>query len=219
MKLSTNTVEVLKNFASINPNILIRAGDTVSTISAGKNIFAKAKIQETFDREFAIYDLNSFLATLSLADNSDIRFDNEFLQVEIDSGTMKYYYSDPSVIQAAPDKEIEVDNYFQFTLTQDALKTIFSTASVSQATMFSVIGNGTEVTIVVGDPKTPLSNNYRKIISASNKVFKAYLPIDSLKIMNDTYTVTVSEKKFIYLEGNTSSSRYWLALDKDSEFK
>ena len=131
---------------------------------------------------------------------------------------MKYYYSDPSVIQAAPDKEIEVDNYFQFTLTQDALKTIFSTASVSQATMFSVIGNGTEVTIVVGDPKTPLSNNYRKIISASNKVFKAYLPIDSLKIMNDTYTVTVSEKKFIYLEGTNSSSRYWLALDKDSEF-
>ena len=218
MKLSTNTVEVLKNFASINPNILIRAGDSVSTISAGKNIFAKAKIKETFDREFAIYDLNSFLATLSLADNSEIKFDNGFLQVEIDSGTMKYYYSDPSVIQAAPDKEIEVDNYFQFTLTQDALKTIFSTASVSQATMFSVIGNGSEVTIIVGDPKTPLSNNYEKIISASNKVFKAHLPIDSLKIMNDTYTVTVSEKKFIYLEGTNSSSRYWLALDKDSEF-
>jgi hypothetical protein len=81
MKLSTNTVEVLKNFASINPNILIRAGDSISTISAGKNIFAKAKIQETFDREFAIYDLNSFLATLSLANNADIQFDNEFLQV------------------------------------------------------------------------------------------------------------------------------------------
>jgi len=85
--------------------------------------------------------------------------------------------------------------------------------------MFSVIGNGTEVSIVVGDPKTPLSNNYQKTISASDKVFKAHLPIDSLKIMNDTYTVTVSEKKFIYLEGNTGSSRYWLALDKDSEFK
>lgn len=218
MKLSTNTVEVLKNFASINPNILIRAGDSVSTISAGKNIFAKAKIQETFDREFAIYDLNSFLATLSLANDTDIKFYNEFLHVEIDSGTMQYYYSDPSVIQAAPDKEIEVDNYFQFTLTQDALKTIFSVASVSQATMFSMIGNGTEVTIVVGDPKTPLSDEYREIISASNKVFKAHLPIDSLKIMNDTYTVTVSEKKFIYLEGTNCSSRYWLALDKDSEF-
>jgi hypothetical protein len=218
MKLSTNTVEVLKNFASINPNILIRAGDSVSTISAGKNIFAKAKIEETFDREFAIYDLNSFLATLSLANDTDIKFDNEFLHVEIGRGTMKYNYSDPSVIQAAPDKEIEVDNYFQFTLTQDALKTIFSVASVSQATMFSVIGNGTEVTIVVGDPKTPLSNEYREIISASNKVFKAHLPIDSLKIMNDTYTVTVSEKKFIYLEGTNCSSRYWLALDKDSEF-
>jgi hypothetical protein len=218
MKLSTNTVEVLKNFASINPNILIRAGDSISTISAGKNIFAKAKIQETFDREFAIYDLNSFLATLSLANNADIQFDNEFLQVEIDSGTMQYYYSDPSVIQAAPDKEIQVDNYFQFTLTKEALKTIFSTASVSQATMFSVIGNGTNVSIVVGDPKTPSSNNYQKTIAASTKVFKAHLPIDSLKIMNDTYTVTVSEKKFIYLEGTNGSSRYWLALDKDSEF-
>ena len=218
MKLSKNTIDVLKNFASINPNILIRAGDSVSTISAGKNIFAKAKINETFDREFAIYDLNSLLATVSLADDTDILLHGDYLDVQIDSGILKYYYSDPSVIQAAPDKDIEVDDYFKFSLSEEALKTIFSTAAVSQATMFSILGDGTDVKMVIGDPKTPKSNNYQKSISKSDKTFKAYLPIDSLKIMSADYTVTVSEKKFMYFQSTNGLSRYWLALDKDSEF-
>ena len=58
MKLSKNTIEVLKNFATINTNILVREGSTLSTISTGKNIFARADIEESFPQEFAVYDLN-----------------------------------------------------------------------------------------------------------------------------------------------------------------
>ncbi len=54
MKISNDTIEVLKNFAGINTNILIREGSSLSTISTGKNIFAKAEVKETFPKEFAI---------------------------------------------------------------------------------------------------------------------------------------------------------------------
>ena len=46
MKLSKDTLDVLKNFATINTNILVREGNSLSTISTGKNIFAKADITE-----------------------------------------------------------------------------------------------------------------------------------------------------------------------------
>ena len=54
MKLSTNTIQVLKNFASINQNLVIKEGNTISTMSAMKNIVAKAEVEETFPQEIAI---------------------------------------------------------------------------------------------------------------------------------------------------------------------
>ena len=70
MKLSTNTIQVLKNFASINQNLVIKEGNTISTMSAMKNIVAKAEVEETFPKQVAIYDLNEFLASLSLFNNT-----------------------------------------------------------------------------------------------------------------------------------------------------
>ena len=65
MKLNTNTLNILKNFSEINTNILIKPGSELSTISTMRNIFAKATITESFESEFAIYDLNEFLSVVS----------------------------------------------------------------------------------------------------------------------------------------------------------
>ena len=57
MKVSDQTLEVLKNFSEINTNILVKPGSELSTISTMKNILAKATIPESFDKQFAVYDL------------------------------------------------------------------------------------------------------------------------------------------------------------------
>ena len=41
-------------------------GSTLSTMSAMKNIVLKATVEETFEKDIAIYDLNEFLACMSL---------------------------------------------------------------------------------------------------------------------------------------------------------
>ena len=66
MKLSSDTINLLKNFADINPNILVKEGNKLSTISTMKNILAEADISESFDQEFAIYDLPEFLMSIDL---------------------------------------------------------------------------------------------------------------------------------------------------------
>ena len=65
MQISNETIQLLKNFAAINSNILIRKGKTLSTISTAKNIFAKATVAEDFPVEVPVYDLNSLLALLT----------------------------------------------------------------------------------------------------------------------------------------------------------
>lgn len=221
MKISNETVGLFKNFATINSNILIRQGEELSTMSASKNIFAKANIKETFAREIPIYDLNRLLATLSLNPQSEVTLHDDRLELEVDGGVFNYFYSDPSVIVSAPEKEISGQEIYNFKLSQDQLEKLFEVSAVAQATMVSIVGNGTEVCISVGDPAVAQSNFYHKKVAESDKVFKAHLPVDSLKVMTDEYNVTVCTNNgigFLYFENATNTLRYWLALDRTSEF-
>ena len=61
MKLSEQTIEILSNFSGINPNMVFKEGNTLSTISEAKNILASATIEERIPREFGLYDLGEFL--------------------------------------------------------------------------------------------------------------------------------------------------------------
>lgn len=217
MKISNDTLSVLKNFAAVNTNILIREGNTLSTISTGKNIFARATVAEKFDREFAIYDLNSLLGLLTLMEDTEVDFGDESLSVTKDQSIFEYYYADKSIIVAAPDKQIEVDDYFTFDLSSETIEMLIKAASITSAPMLSVIGDGTKVYLSVGDPATPKSNSFKKTIAESDKQFTAHLAIENFKVIPGNYTATISAKKFLHLSNTAKDVKYWLALDKTSE--
>lgn len=216
MKLSKDTLDTLKNFATINTNILVREGNTLSTISTGKNIFARAEIKETFPREFAVYDLNSLLSLLTVMEDTDVDFGDESLKVTKGSSVFEYFYADPNIIVSAPDKSIEVDNFFQFDLTKEDIDMILKAAAITAAPMLSVIGDGTQVVITVGDPATPKSNSFRQVIGETDKTFDARLAVENFKVVPSGYTVTLSEKKFMFLESSKGDLKYWLALERSS---
>lgn len=217
MKLSKNTLEVLKNFATINTNILVRQGNTLSTISTGKNIFARAELSETFPKEFAVYDLNSLLSLLTVMEDTDVSFEDESLKVSKGNSVFEYFYADPNIIVSAPDKSIEVDNFFQFDLSKDDIEMILKAAAITSAPMLSIEGKDGEVIISVGDPSTPKSNSFRQVIGQTDKTFDARLAIENFKVIPASYSVTLSQKKFMYLESSKGDTKYWLALERSSD--
>jgi len=217
MKISTGTLDVLKNFATINTNILVRQGNTLSTISTGKNIFARAEISESFPKEFAIYDLNSLLSLLTLMEDTNIDFQDESLKVSKGTSVFEYYYADPNIIVSAPDKTIDVDNFFQFDFTKDDLDMILKAAAITAAPMLSVVGKGGEVVVTVSDPSTPKSNSFRQVIGTTDKEFDARLAIENFKVIPLSYSVTLSQKKFMFLESSKGELKYWLALERSSQ--
>ena len=48
MKISNDTLAILKNFASINSNVLIKPGNMVKTISPVKNVLVESHVTEDF---------------------------------------------------------------------------------------------------------------------------------------------------------------------------
>ena len=102
MRLSTETVALLKNFSSINQSILIRAGKQLRTMSVMKNILVEADIPEEFSRDVAIYDLNQFLNCLSLIENAEVNLEDSGIVITDGTNSIEYRYSDPTVIKAPP---------------------------------------------------------------------------------------------------------------------
>ena len=216
MKLSKDTLDVLKNFATINTNILVREGGTLSTISTGKNIFARAEIKEAFPKEFAVYDLNSLLSLLTVMEDTEVDFGDESLKVTKGTSVFEYFYADPNIIVSAPDKSIEVDNFFQFDLTKEDIDMVLKAAAITAAPMLSIVGDGNEVVMQVGDPSTPKSNSFRQVIGSTDKQFDARLAVENFKVIPGSYSVILSEKKFMFLESSKGDTKYWLALERSS---
>ena len=216
MQISNETIQILKNFAAVNSNILIRKGKTLSTISTAKNIFAKATVAEDIPVEVAVYDLNSLLALLTLMENQDVEFGEKSLTISKNNGKFEYFYSNASVIVAAPDKSIEIDNHFQFQLSAEDVNMIMKAANITAAPTISVIAKDGTVVLTIGDKKNDTANTYKKTIGASDEAFECHMSVDNFKIVPDAYTVTVSKKKLFHFQHATKAIEYFIAMEPDS---
>jgi hypothetical protein len=216
MQISNETIQILKNFAAVNSNILIRKGKTLSTISTAKNIFAKATVAEDFPVEVAVYDLNSLLALLTLMENQDVEFGEKSLTISKNNGKFEYFYSNANVIVAAPDKSIEIDNHFQFQLSAEDVNMIMKAANITAAPTISVTAKDGTVVLTIGDKKNDTANTYKKTIGASDEAFECHMSVDNFKIVPDAYTVTVSKKKLFHFQHATKAIEYFIAMEPDS---
>lgn len=217
MKLEQNTIKVLKNFATINSNLLVREGNVLSTVSNKKNVFSRAVLTQNFDKEFAIYDLNNLLAVLSVVQDADIHLGDDFLTVK-DSGTaLVYRYADKNIIVSPPDKNIEVDRFTSFEITEAQLEKIMRSAAVLAAPSLTIASDGEKIVGKVSDPDVPTSNSFTMDLGVATEKFTAVLNIENLKLIPGDYTVGVSKKKVLHFSNKNCAIEYWLATEKGTE--
>ena len=227
MKLSNGTVTVLKNFSTINQNLVIKAGSKISTMSAMKNIIAKATVEETFPRDIAIYDLNEFLSALSLFEKPDLDFKEDFVIMTEEGSTakaLKYWYSDPSVV-TTPQKEVTMPECeITFTLESDMLSDVQKAAAVIGVPdmVLEAMSVGKAV-LKVTDKKNSTANDYAVCIDVNNEdgkdlPYKFWFKVENLKLLSGTYNVAVSSKNISHFVNSNVDIHYWIALEPESKY-
>jgi hypothetical protein len=218
MKLSSQTINVLKNFSTINQNLVIKEGSDITTMSAMKNIVAKAKVEESFTKEFAIYDLNEFLSALSLFGTPDLDFQDDFVVIteEGSSKSLKYWYSDPSVV-TTPNKDITMpSNEVKFDFSSDTLAEITRAASVIGAPDM-VLENGK---LKVTDKKNTTANDFALDLDVpdSEVDYKFWFKVENLKLLPGSYGVEVSSKNISKFTNSNVEIEYFIALEPESSY-
>jgi len=220
MKLSDSTLTVLKNFAGINNSILVKEGKKLRTISVAKNILAEANITEEFPRDVAIYDLNQFLNGLGLHADPDLDFSPEsYITIKEGKRRVKYFYADPQVIVAPPEKEITLPSEdVCFQLDSTALDKLLKAAAVYQLPDLSAIGEAGVVKLVVRDKKNDTSNEYAVVVGETDKEFVFNFRVENIKIIPGAYDVVVSSKLLSKFSNTRYDLQYYIALEPDSTF-
>ena len=218
MKLTTETISVLKNFSTINANLMVKAGSSLSTMSAMKNIVAKADVSEEFPIDFAIYDLNEFLSALSLFGKPDLEFGNDFVIIteEGTSKSLKYWFSDPSVV-TTPSKEISMPSTeLTFNLSSDTLNEITKAAAVIGVPDMALAGGK----LMVTDKKNSTANAYETSLDVGDVAaeYKFWFKVENLKLIPGTYDVQVSSKKISHFTNIKLGVQYWIALEPESSY-
>ena len=217
MKLSSETVDVLKNFSNINQNILIKEGTQLRTMSTMKTILAEAPIKETFPRDFGIYDLNEFLGVLTLVNDAELEFDSEsHLTVNGGNIKIKYFFSDPSILTTPPETFKAPECDVHLTISGKTLSSILKASAVMQLPDIVIEGNnGAHITAT--DLKNTTSNNYtEQLNNETTQTFKFHFKADNLKMIPGDYQLNASSTAHVSNWVGSVAS-YWIALEQSSD--
>ena len=218
MKLTSETISVLKNFSTINANLMVKAGSSLSTMSAMKNIVAKADVTEEFPSDFAIYDLNEFLSQLSLFGKPDLEFNDGFVTIT-ENGTsdrLVFWFSDPSVV-TTPSKDISMPSTeLTFNLSRETLDRITKAGAVVGVPDMSLSGGK----LVVTDKKNSTANVFETSLDVGDVAaeYKFWFKVENLKLMPGAYDVEVSSKKISHFTSTKLGVQYWIALEPESSY-
>lgn len=218
MNLKKQTIEVLRNFNGINQGILFREGNTIRTMSVMRTIFASAVVEDVFPKEFAIYDLGEFLSTISLFENPDIQFKDEYFIVAEGTSKVKYFYSNPNVVVSAPEKQVAMPTPdITFNLAKSQIDQLLKASAVMKLKDFAVTDGGVKVF-----NRNSVGNQYTidlEMETNGNKGFEYTIKVDNLKFIPSDYAVAISSKGISQFKSTACKDvpelEYFVALDSE----
>lgn len=223
MNISQETIALLKNYASINSNIVIRSGNTIRTISPSKNIFCEATVPEDFPTDFGIYDLSKFLATISMFKDPIFEFEDTHVVISSKGSRskVKYFYSDPENLIKSDKKMKMPPAVINFRLDGKDLLELQKASAVLGLPDAELTRKGNRLMLVVLDRKDSTSHTYAIDVGEcdTDAEFKFLFKVAALMMLPGSYNVRVSDQKVAEFCNEGGQMFYWISLESDSIFK
>jgi hypothetical protein len=223
MKLSTQTISILKNFGAINQGIFFKKGKTLKTVSSHKNILAQANINEEVHAEFGVYDLNNFLSVISLSADPTFEFEDKNVVIVGNKGRSKtkYRFCEPTMIVTPPEKELAMpDPEISISLSEDDFDDIMRTAAVLSSPQIAVESDGKKVNLATLDTANDSAHtNTLELGDGDGKVYKMIFKTENLsKILPGNYSVNISSKGISHFKNKDADLQYWVTTEQGSKF-
>ena len=218
MKLSNDTLAVLKNFSEINSGLQFKKGKTIRTISTARSIMAEAVVNDEFPQDFCVHDLNNFLAVHSISKDTEVNFTDSNIIFNGNRSVTRYRMTEKKQIVTPPEKNIVIGTPdVSFDLSKDDYASILKIVNVLSSPNVAIQSEGDTIDIVAFDFSDDSANvNSTKIAEGNGKKFKIIFKTENIKMLPGTYTVQISFKGFVHFKNTNGTIEYWVASEKDS---
>lgn len=195
MKISKETLDIIKNFSLINPAIKFQKGNTLITASDGGDLIAKAVLQETFPLQFLIEDLSSFCATISLLKDPDVDFEDTHCVISSGRKKIKYFYSDPRVVRTIKNVKEDFEYFGSFDISKTELAELVKLAAATSTVELGFKISENEVECKCYDPEqaVPTTAEVSFPIKSYTKDFELSIPISTMNFIKKDYEVRIAE--------------------------
>lgn len=216
MRLSKETYNILKNFAALNSNILIQPGNVIKTMTAGKNIYAIAKVSEDFDVEIPIWDLNKFLGVVSMFNNPDLEFHETHVVISNGRSSVTYHYSEPSLLTVPTSNMKMPAASITFDLEEQDLNEILKASSILQVTDLKLVGEDGTFYITLDDASQSTSNSFKIVIDEnySGKNFEGTINVSEIRFIPGSYTVELTDTIISKFTHKNFDLSYYIAIKR-----
>lgn len=217
MKLSENTLNVLKNFAGINSGLVLLPGKKQRTTTEGSTILAEAELDEEFDTKFGIYDLNQFLGNVTTMNSPDLVFHKDkFITMTDDSMSLNYFGCDTDMV-TAPKEDVQIELNkpdVSFVLTNTMLTKLLRVATMNKLPHISFIGIDGEIRVKAHERKNDTSNfAFSKVADYKGKPFTITFKCSNLLMLPDDYEVDVNLAGFARFTAKNKKIKYFIAME------
>ena len=215
MKLSNDTLTVLKNFSGINQGIQFKQGRKLTTVSSSKTVLAQAILKDEFPQEFCVYDLNEFLSVHSLYKDSEIDFTDSDIIFKNGKRKGNYRMTSATMIVTPPDKEITLPSVdCEFSLSSEDYDSLMKAASVLSSPNIAVQSDGEVVELVTFDAANNAAHtNTIEVGEGNGKKYKIVFKTDNIKLISGSYTVKISFKGIGHFQNTKDDIQYWIAFE------
>ncbi len=225
VKFSPRTLEILKNFGEINPNVYFRKGSSLTTVNPQGNNIATASIKEEIPVDAGIYDLSELLGVISLfGETPDVQFEDTQLVIAGLGGrsSITYRYCSPTVLNIPEEGEIEFPEVnFSVVLTPDDISWVLKTAKVLQSPHVYVESDGKKTYACASDLDDDASNVQKLEVEGKGQKCRFVFKTENLKLIPGGYVLDVSSEgiaRFTALDDSNGSLVYYITLEEKSSY-
>lgn len=217
MKLSNETLTILKQFSLINQSIIFKPGSVIRTISPQKTIMGSATVEEEFPVQVGIYNLPRLLSVCSLYEDADLQFHESYLTITEGKRNAKYKYCDASLIIAPDDKKVnfpEIDVSVE--LGADDLSKVLKASNVFQLPEIAFVGEGGKCYIRAFDSaklekEKRDSDSYDVELGETEDEFSLVIRAENINVLPSDYKIEISSKGISRFR--TGNVEYYIAVE------
>lgn len=221
MKLQKQTIDLLKNFHTINPNILVFPGNKITSRTTAKNIYVEATVPDTFESEFGVYSLPEFLGAISLFSEPEITFNDHSIEISQGKSKVNYTLAAKEVLDYPdPDKPFKKPDFdVNFSLTEDNLRSLVKAGNILSATDILISGDCEKIVCSVVDPKNSSANTFSIEVGETEKSFKVYIKLENLKMPMGAYEVGLCSRKIAEFKATSMEYVMYIANEKNTSWE